>query len=414
MLTDLPLNPLLIKATQALGFDAATPAQEKAIPVALDNKDLLVSAATGSGKTAAFLLPTLHKLLAQEPASKAVRALVLVPVRELADQIVSECEKLAQFTELKTIGITGGKDFKAQEKALVAIPDLIVATPGRLLEHLENGNPDLSQLDVLILDEADRMLDMGFQDSVLNIISQCPPERQTLMFSATLPSAIRRLAEKVLVEPESVLVDHHREQHNNILQQIVLADDDDHKEKLLRWLLDHETYEKAIVFTNAKAQASRLDGLLRYHKHKAAQLHGDIQQKGRLATVEAFRTGKTNILVATDIAARGLDVKGIDLIINFDMPRKGDDYVHRIGRTGRAGEEGQSISLISQYEWNLMSSIERYLKIKFQRKVIKELAGEYKGPKKLKASGKAAGTKKKKKPANKAKSKVKKTKKRSQ
>ena len=191
-----------------------------------------------------------------------------------------------------------------------------------------------------------------------------------------------------------------------------MADDVDHKEKLLRWLLDNESYEKAIVFTNSKTLAARLDGLMRYHKFRAAQLHGDIQQKGRQATIESFRTGKVNVLIATDLAARGLDVGGIDLVINFDMPRKGDAYVHRIGRTGRAGAEGKSISLIAQPEWNLMSSIERYLKVRFERKVIKELAATYKGPKKLKASGKAASSKKKKKPAVKGKSNVKKAKKR--
>jgi ATP-dependent RNA helicase SrmB len=354
----------------------------------------------------------LHRILAKQADPKATRALVLVPVRELADQIVKAGTELAQFTTLNLLSITGGKDFKVQERALKRLPDIVVATPGRLIEHLENESLSLSELDVLVLDEADRMLDMGFQDNVLNVMKYCTAEHQTLLFSATLPSAIRRFAEEILNEPESVLVHHHREQHSDILQQIVLADDVDHKEKLLRWLLDNESYEKAIVFTNSKTLAARLDGLMRYHKFRAAQLHGDIQQKGRQATIESFRTGKVNVLIATDLAARGLDVGGIDLVINFDMPRKGDAYVHRIGRTGRAGAEGKSISLIAQPEWNLMSSIERYLKVRFERKVIKELAATYKGPKKLKASGKAASSKKKKKPAVKGKSNVKKAKKR--
>ncbi|UZE96078.1 DEAD/DEAH box helicase [Alkalimarinus alittae] len=411
MLTELSLHSHLNEATQALGFETATQVQERAIPLVLDNKDLLVSAATGSGKTVAFLLPILHRILAKQAEPKAIRALVLVPVRELADQIVKAGAALAQFTDLNLLSVTGGKDFKVQERALKRLPDVVVATPGRLIEHLENESLSLSEIDVLVLDEADRMLDMGFQSDVLNVMKYCTTEHQTLLFSATLPSVIRRFAEEILNEPESVLVHHHRQQHGAILQQIVLADDVDHKEKLLRWLLDNETYEKAIVFTNSKTLAARLDGLMRYHKFRAAQLHGDIQQKGRQATIESFRSGKVNVLIATDLAARGLDVGGIDLVINFDMPRKGDAYVHRIGRTGRAGAEGKSISLIAQPEWNLMSSIERYLKVRFERKVIKELAATYKGPKKLKASGKAASSKKKKKSADKGKLKVKKVKK---
>jgi len=410
MLTELSLNPNLIKATKELGFEAATEVQEKAIPLVLDNKDLLVSAATGSGKTVAFLLPLLHRMLEQSSEPRAIRALVLVPVRELADQIVKAGKELTQFTEQYLVSITGGRDFKLQEKSLKRIPDIVIATPGRLIEHLENESLSLADIDVLVLDEADRMLDMGFQESVLDVMKYCPQKRQTLLFSATLPSAIRRFAEDILVEPESVLVHHHREKHDNIRQQAVLADDVSHKEKLLQWLLANETYEKAIVFTNSKILAARLDGLMRYHKFRAAQLHGDVQQKGRQATIESFRSGKVNVLIATDLAARGLDVSGIDLVINFDVPRKGDAYVHRIGRTGRAGAAGESISLVSQQEWNLMSSIERYLKIRFERKVIKELPATYKGPKKVKASGKAVG-KKKKKPAGKVKASAKKSKK---
>jgi superfamily II DNA/RNA helicase len=347
------------------------------------------------------MLPIMHRLLAEPKIP--VRALVLVPTRELARQIVQTVEQLAQFTQLKVLEVTGGKDFLVQQRALHRGPDIVVATPGRLQEHLENGDPNLVNLQVIVLDEADRMLDMGFKETVLGIISKCPESRQTLIFSATLPGSIRRLAETTMKEPESLLIDHHRAQHQDIRQQILLADDDSHKEKLLRWLLENETFDKAIVFTNTKVTAGRLDGLLRYQKQRAAHLHGDVEQKGRQATVDAFRSGKVNVLVATDLAARGLDVQGIDLIINFDMSRRGDDYVHRIGRTGRAGVQGQAISLISPNEWNLMSSIERYLKVRFERKRIKELAGLYKGPKKLKASGKAASSKKKKKKVKAAK-----------
>jgi superfamily II DNA/RNA helicase len=398
MFSDIALDPQLETNLKTLGFNEATEVQQQAVPLLLEGQDLLVSAPTGSGKTASYLIPIVQSLIGQKSPTRQPRALVLVPVRELAEQVQSQFVRLTESLDLQAVSVVGGEDFKVQERKL-AKADLVISTPGRLMPHLENRSLELDSLDFLILDEADRMLETGFKENLDQIIEASPDIRQTLLISATLPSAIRSLAKNILVDAEWIKVGQTREVSDEIQQFILLSDDQSHKDKQLCWLLKNESYKKAIVFSNSKTQAKRLDGFLRYHKFKAALLHGDVQQKGRFATVEGFRKGTTNVLVTTDLASRGLDIADVDLVINVEMPRKGDIYLHRIGRTGRAGSTGQAISLIDQPEWNLMSSIERYLKTRFQRKFIKELAGHYKGPKKVKASGKAATTKKKKKTA---------------
>ncbi len=408
MFSDLFLHDRLIKALDKMDFQQPTPVQARTIPAAMEHKDLLVSAETGSGKTAAFLLPTLHHLLAKPAPNTSTRALVLTPTRELARQIFKQCERLAGFSPVQTGLVTGGAGFTLQTAMFRKNPEIIIATPGRLVEHLQKGTPDFSDLEVLILDEADRMLDMGFSEEVLSIVEQCNRKRQTLLFSATLSHrGLSHITEKLLNKPERLLLNTPRERHQAIHQQIVLADDNAHKTKLTAWLLEHETFDKALVFTNTKARADSLGALLRYHKQRIGILHGDMDQPSRNQIMELLRRGTIKVLVATDVAARGLDVKGIDLVINFDMARSGTDYIHRIGRTGRAGEQGLAIALISATEWNLMSSIERYLRQPFERRTIKELAGSYKGPKKLKSSGKAAGTKKKKEHKKQAEGKAK-------
>ena len=396
MFPDIAIDPQLEKNLQTLGFTEPTEVQQKAVSLLLEGQDLLISAPTGSGKTAAYLIPIVQGLIGQKSPARQPRALVLVPVRELVEQVQRQFVSLTEGLDLEVVPIVGGEDFKVQEKKL-AKADLVVATPGRLIPHLENNSLELDSLDYLVLDEADRMLEAGFKESMDQIISGAPEIRQTLLVSATLPTSIRSLAASVLQEAEWIKIGQKREAAEGIQQFILLSDDPAHKDKQLCWLLQNENYKKAIVFSNSKTQAKRLDGFLRYHKFKAALLHGDVQQKGRFATIEGFRKGTTDVLVTTDLASRGLDVEGVDLVINVEMPRKGDVYLHRIGRTGRAGATGQAISLIDPPEWNLMSSIERYLKTRFQRKFIKELAGHYKGPKKVKASGKAASSKKKKK-----------------
>jgi superfamily II DNA/RNA helicase len=251
---------------------------------------------------------------------------------------------------------------------------------------------------MLILDEADRTLEMGFGNDVIVLAKACRAERQTMMFSATAGgNALRALRAEVAREPQFLQLNRIDELSATTRQQIVTADDTAHKERIVQWLLAHETFDKAIIFTNTRVQADRLGGVLQAASAvKAYVLHGEKEQDDRKQAIERLRRGHIRVLVATDVAARGLDIDGMDLVINFDMPRSGDDYVHRIGRTGRAGAAGLSISLIAPSEWNLMSSIERYLKQRFERRIISELKGSYQGPKKLKSSGKAAGPKKKK------------------
>mgnify|MGYP001765381334 CR=1 FL=1 len=403
MFSEFGLHERLLKAVAALGFAEPTPVQQAAIPMVLQGKDVYATAQTGSGKTAAFVLPLLHRLLQEAKPRTATRALVLLPTRELAQQTLKQVELLAQFTFIKAALVTGGEDFKKQAAALRKNPEIVIGTPGRLLEHRNAGQLELQDLEMLVLDEADRMLDMGFSDDVLALVEACNPGRQTLLFSATSSgSGLYDFVKKVMREPQRLILNAVSDLGTNTKQQVITADDVAHKEKLLLWLLANETYSKAIVFTNTRDQADRLGGVL-IAAHKAGKsaakvyvLHGEKDQKDRKQAIARLNQGHINVLVATDVAARGLDIEGMDLVVNFDMARKGDDYLHRIGRTGRAGNEGLAISLVGPHEWNLMASIQRYLKQAFERRVIGELKGSYSGPKKLKSSGKAAGSKKKK------------------
>jgi len=391
------LHERLLKALAELNFVEPTPVQVAAIPPALEGRDLRVIAQTGSGKTAAFVLPLLNSLIGDARPRVSIRALILLPTRELAQQTLKEVERFSQFTFIKSGLVTGGEDFKVQAALLRKVPDILIATPGRLIEHLNAGHLDLKEVEVLVLDEADRMLDMGFAEDMQRLVEECANRRQTLLFSATTGgSGLREMVAKVLREPQHLMLNAVSDLSETIRQQIVTADDPAHKEQLVHWLLEHESYCKAIVFTNTRVQADRLYGHLVAAGQKAFVLHGEKDQKERKLAIERLKQGGTKVLVATDVAARGLDVEGLDLVINFDMPRSGDEYLHRVGRTGRAGAEGLAVSLICHNDWNLMSSIERYLKQHFERRVIKELKGSYQGPKNLKASGKAAGTKKKK------------------
>ena len=397
MFSQFALHERLLKALAELNFVEPTPVQVAAIPPALEGRDLRVIAQTGSGKTAAFVLPLLNGLIGDARPRVSIRALILLPTRELAQQTLKEVERFSQFTFIKSGLVTGGEDFKVQAALLRKVPDILIATPGRLIEHLNAGHLDLKEVEVLVLDEADRMLDMGFAEDMQRLVEECANRRQTLLFSATTGgSGLREMVAKVLREPQHLMLNAVSDLSETIRQQIITADDPAHKEQLVHWLLEHESYCKAIVFTNTRVQADRLYGHLVAAGQKAFVLHGEKDQKERKLAIERLKQGGTKVLVATDVAARGLDVEGLDLVINFDMPRSGDEYLHRVGRTGRAGAEGLAVSLICHNDWNLMSSIERYLKQHFERRVIKELKGSYQGPKNLKASGKAAGTKKKK------------------
>ncbi len=391
------LHPHLASAIANAGFHTPTPVQQHAIPAILERQNLLVSAKTGSGKTLAFLLPTLHQLLVKANYYAGTRALILVPTRELGQQIYVQCQQLLEGSPLKAGLITGGEDFKKQQTLLRRNTTVIIATPGRLLELLTLDFAPFDNLETLILDEADRMLDMGFSDDVLTIAKYCNEARQSLLFSATLTHAgVLKMADKLLKRFELIALNTLRDELPHIAQQIVLTDDTTHKQNVLAWLLENETYSKAIVFSNSRVQASALCDPLRARGLRAIVLHGEMDQKERLRVMKLFRDGVVNILIATDLAARGLDIKNINLVINFEVPRNGITYLHRIGRTGRSDATGLTITLVKHTEWNLMASIERFLRQNFIRRSIDSLVGKFQGPKKLKTSGKTIGAKKSK------------------
>ena len=396
LLSDLSLHAQLLKALDKLGFSEATDVQAQAIPVALQGSDLMVSAQTGSGKTAAFLLPILHQLLTVKAPGSGTRALILLPTRELALQTQKNFEQLAAFTYIKSGLIIGGEALKHQVATLRKDPEVLIATPGRLVDHIEKGTTEFRHLEVMVLDEADRMLDMGFAIDMNTIASSCNSERQNLLFSASLKHEGLGKISKSFRDPVAIAVGTPNEEHRDIQQQLVLADTIKHKEQLVAALVDEEQANKTLIFCNTRLQCQQLSHLLRYKKMKAGYIHGDISQNDRKQVMNQFRQGGITVLVATDVAARGLDIKGVDLVINFNIAQSGDDHLHRVGRTGRAGEQGKAITLIDSNEWNQMSSIERYLKFRFVQRVVKGLKADYSGPKKLKKSGKAAGSKKKK------------------
>lgn len=395
LLTELPLKAPLLKALQKLAFTTPTPVQEQTLIPALAGKDLMVSAPTGSGKTAAFLLPMIHRLLDHDAPGSATRALILLPTRELAIQTQKNLEKLAAFTRIKAGLIIGGEAFKHQVATLRKNPEVLIATPGRLVEHIEKGNTDFSDLEMLVLDEADRMLDMGFAIDMNTIADVCNKQRQNLLFSATLNHQQLGLISAQFADPECIEVGSFKEPIDTIQQQLILADDVKHKEKLVVALLETEQPTKVFIFCNTRVQCQQLSNLLRYKKYRVNFIHGEIRQNDRKQILNQFRLGGLDVLVATDLAARGLDVDDVDLVINFSIAQSGDDHVHRVGRTGRAGNKGKAVTLITGSEWNQMSSIERYLKFRFEHRVMAGLKARYTGPKKLKASGKAAGAKKK-------------------
>ncbi|MDR2212152.1 MAG: DEAD/DEAH box helicase [Pseudomonadales bacterium] len=404
--SELGLHERLLKALDALALKTPTPIQAALIPVALGGRDVQASAETGSGKTAAYVLPLLQRMLDKKEPNTATRALILTPTRELALQVEKHCRDLAAFTQITSAAVVGGVAYGEQKALIRKNPEILVGTPGRVLEHVQQRSIDLRDLEFLVIDEADRMLDMGFREEVLLLVRACPSARQTFLLSATLVhEGLGRIAQEVLHEPEIVAIGTHRSQHGNITQQFILADDPGHKQQLANWLLAHTDYDKALVFTNTREHAEQLAAFLQSQRDgkshndvwdragkkrtRVAALHGEMPQDERKRLMHWFRTGVVKILVSTDLAARGLDVKGVDLVVNFAMARSGDDYVHRIGRTGRAGEQGLAVSLIAPQEWNLMQSIERYLGIKLDARVIEGLESRFKGPAKKSSAKKS-------------------------
>lgn len=392
---ELGVSPELLAALSSLNIEAPTEVQALAIPEALKGKDLMVGAETGSGKTLAFLLPTLMRLAA---AKTPERALVLVPTRELAKQISEVAQPLAAAVGVDVRLVVGGEDFKVQQRSLRNSGGLWVATPGRLAEQLEVQPELFDDVRVLILDEADRMLDMGFAETVLSLAASCPVERQGLLFSATLSGgAMRRVKEAVLSEPERLIINDPRKAQSAIRHQVITADDDAHKLALLAWLAQHHDSGCILAFCKSRERAQVFGDKLQTMGVRATSLHGELDTKQRQRAVRLLRESTVQIMVATDVAARGLDVAGVSLVINVDMPRRAHQYIHRVGRTGRAGATGLAVSIVDHTEWNLFIAVERFLGQKFQRRRIDELLGSYRGPKKQKSSGKAASSKKRKK-----------------
>lgn len=358
----LQLHPGILKALDDSGYVSPTPIQNEAIPLIMQGHDIQASAQTGTGKTAAFLLPALNRLT--KPSNGpgiGPRILVLVPTRELAMQVSQEAVKYSRhLNRVKTVCIYGGTPYPIQNRQLSRPLEILVATPGRLIDHLERGRIDFSRLEMLVLDEADRMLDMGFIEPVEQIAAQTPVNRQTLLFSATLKGSVLKLSKRLLREPKEVAVEPEKIEHELIEQRLLYTDNLDHKNRLLNHLLDDPEITQAIVFTSTKLHADKLVAELKQEDHLASALHGDMNQAKRTRTMKRLKNGEIRVLVATDVAARGIDVSTITHVINFDLPRNVEDYLHRIGRTGRAGASGIAYSFASHKEADHLQKIEKY------------------------------------------------------
>lgn len=353
---ELALAPELMRAVRELGFVQATPIQAMSIPHALEGRDVLGRAQTGTGKTAAFMLPTLQRL----KEGDGLRALVLCPTRELAIQVSESAQDYAKYIHLWAGVIYGGTSVQKDIRDLRAGYDVLVATPGRLIDHLERGNVDLSELEVLILDEADRMLDMGFRPQINQILKHCPKKRQTLFFSATLPNDVRSLAYESLRDPVTVEAAPQSTTAEGVVQ-FVYPVDGRRKADLLLELLERPGMDSVIVFTRTKFGADKLIGQLQKAGIKSAVMHGDRAMKDRVKALDAFRDREVRVLVATDVAQRGLDVEGISHVVNFDVPQDPDSYVHRVGRTARAGQKGEAITFMSPGEIGELRAIEHHV-----------------------------------------------------
>jgi len=372
----LELHKLLLKGIQACHFDSPTDIQANAIPPALNGKDLIATAQTGTGKTAAFVIPALEylaKTWSEQRQSGKAQTLVLTPTRELANQVSENIRQLGQFMRVRYANIVGGIPYPPQIRLLTQALDIIVATPGRLIDHINNGRADLSQIKIFVLDEADRMLDMGFVKDVQTIAQHLPRQRQTLLFSATFEPAVQEIAQQLLTNPVKIELTHAFKKHAAIEQCVLQADDYGHKHALLRHILKDQTLEQALVFTSTKRSAQKLSDQLNERGYKSAVLHGDMKQSARKRTIDSMKRRHAQILVATDVAARGLDIKTITHVVNFDLPSVAEDYVHRIGRTGRAGMNGVAFSLVGPNDWLYLHEIEKFTGNKISQTTIQGL-----------------------------------------
>ncbi|MXN29590.1 DEAD/DEAH box helicase [Delftia sp. CH05] len=366
--SNLQLAESLARAVADMGYESMTPIQAQAIPVVLTGKDVMGAAQTGTGKTAAFSLPLLQRLMRHEnasasPARHPVRALVLLPTRELADQVAQQIAQYAKYTKLRSTVVFGGMDMKPQTLELKKGVEVLVATPGRLLDHIEAKNVVLNQVEYVVLDEADRMLDIGFLPDLQRILSHLPKTRTTLLFSATFSPEIKRLAGSYLQDPVTIEVARPNETASTVEQRFYSVSDDD-KRYALRSLLKQREIRQAFVFSNSKLGCARLTRALERDGLRATALHGDKSQDERLKALEAFKRGEVDLLVCTDVAARGLDIKDVPAVFNYDVPFNAEDYVHRIGRTGRAGASGIAVTLVTSHDARLVGEIEKLIKKK--------------------------------------------------
>ncbi|MBU6402593.1 MAG: DEAD/DEAH box helicase [Verrucomicrobia bacterium] len=359
----LGLAPAIIQGVKAMGYLEPTPIQLRAIPLILAGQDVIGSAQTGTGKTAAFALPILSRLEHHDPRP---RVLVLEPTRELAAQVDTAVRDLARFTNLRVAVVYGGVGYERQNQALRTGTDLIVATPGRLLDHLQQGTTRLDHIQYLVLDEADRMLDMGFLPDVRRIVQKCPRQRHTSLFSATIPPEIDALAKWALVHPQTIEIGLRRSPAETV-RHVIYPVAEEQKADLLLALLDHVNYDSVIVFCRTKHRADRIGHVLKKNNHAVAVLHSNRTQREREQALQGFRTGRYEVLVATDIASRGLDIADVSHVINYDVPQHPEDYVHRIGRTGRAQSTGDAFTLMVTEDARHVDAIERFIGRKVER-----------------------------------------------
>ena len=385
---DFQLDPKILKAVADQGYTQATPIQAKAIPVVLEGKDVMGAAQTGTGKTAAFILPIIQKLLpnanaSTSPARHPIRALILTPTRELSDQVADNASLYAKHTDLRTAVVFGGVDIKPQAMLLRAGVEILIATPGRLLDHLGSKTADLSQVQILVLDEADRMLDMGFLPDLQRIINLIPAQRQTLLFSATFSPEIKKLAQTYLRNPVTIEVARQNAAADTVKQTVHFVKSENKRAAIVTILQNRVKAghtKQCIIFTNSRLGCARLAIALERDGIKAAAIHGDKSQSERMLTLEAFKCGAIDALVATDVAARGLDIPDMPCVINHELPFSAEDFIHRIGRTGRAGSSGDAIALVDDSEKRLLEDIEKLMKRKLPISALPTSHSDTKAP----------------------------------
>ena len=386
------LDEKIINALKDLDYKEATEIQKKAIPIALKRRDILAAAQSGTGKTAAFLLPILAELLETKQTKTILRTLILVPTRELASQISKAVEDFSKYMDISSLAMVGGVSTKDQEKKIAKGIDILVATSGRLMEHLKNGTVDLSSVTTVVIDEVDTMLDMGFLEDIEKILPNVGPKRQIMMFSATMNQNVKKLAKEFLTDPVVIEVAQQRSAVKIIDQQIVLVDEAN-KAAALSYIIGSINYSQVLVFVNMKIEADTLVEHLELDGLTAGCIHGDVRQTARAKVMRKFKSGDIRVLVATDIAARGIDIQLLPIVVNYALPETTADYTHRIGRTGRAGNPGIALTLLSVKDYKMMIEIEKDLIINIPRREIEGFEATEKKPRLFKARPKQLSVK---------------------